>query len=128
MDTANSDWTTCSGGGLTVVANTSAVIARNEFIGNTACVKGLGYGGALRLGVSEGYTVTLEDNLIMGNSASPWSGELRWPKGGGVMQNDGVVIASRNVIVGNEATQGGGIYISGSERRFGSSTWTNTVV
>lgn len=98
-----------SGGGIYVSANAQATIYGNVIRNNTSSGPGGGGGITLwSLTIWYGKFSYLFDNLIINNRAI-YSGSA--PGGGGIFSNHDTSRIYNNTIVGNEASQGGGLYV-----------------
>ena len=95
-----------AGGGIYCYNKTTAWIIGNEIIGNvaeTAC------GGGIWVWESPGGII--EDNVIIGNVSIPTSPGGSDGRGGGIGMLKASTLIRNNLICGNKAAQGGGIWI-----------------
>ena len=94
------------GGGISVDGSGSAQIIGNRIVKNTWP----GSGGGISLDAAG--TPLIQNNVISSNSAE-WVPRSVLSQGGGIYSvNDSSVQIIQNLIIGNSATQGGGIYLS----------------
>jgi hypothetical protein len=94
-----------AGGGIYCYDKTTAWIIGNEIIGNIAETAN---GGGIWQWESPGL---IEDNIIVGNIATPtlpWGSEGR---GGGIGELVSTTLIRNNLVCGNRAKEGGGIWI-----------------
>jgi hypothetical protein len=97
-----------AGGGIYCYDKTTAWIIGNEIIGNIAETAN---GGGIWQWESLGGVI--EDNIIVGNIATPtlpWGSEGR---GGGIGELISATLIRNNLVCGNKAKEGGGIWIQG---------------
>ncbi|MCK4632235.1 MAG: DUF1565 domain-containing protein, partial [candidate division Zixibacteria bacterium] len=100
--------TTSHGGGIFLAG--SLVLIKGNIIENNHAAFG---GGISAWGQEQAYTIQIIDNTIRNNTTSS---TLYTPTGGGVLCMDAAnLIFENNVVVGNAAEQGGGLYISGTD-------------
>jgi hypothetical protein len=95
-----------AGGGIYCYDKTTAWIIGNEIIGNIAETAN---GGGIWQWESLGGVI--EDNIIVGNTATPtmpWGSEGR---GGGIGELISATLIRNNLVCGNKAKEGGGIWI-----------------
>lgn len=90
-----------AGGGIYCYNKTTAWIINNEIIGNTAETA---YGGGIW--VWESPEGIIEDNIIIGNASLGGDG-----RGGGIGMMRASMLIRNNLICGNRATKGGGVWI-----------------
>ena len=95
-----------AGGGIYAFSRTTAWIINNQIIGNRTIS---GNGGGIWLWDCPGGIV--EGNIIVGNSAEPFISQGGTGLGGGIGMLNAVTLVQNNVICGNNADQGGGIWI-----------------
>jgi len=99
------------GGGISIEYGASAQVLNNVISDNNA-----DFGGGISLFAAG--TPTIEGNLIEGNSGG-------YEGGGLVIYSDALIV--NNIIVGNSANEGGGIYWSVSNGDIGPSVLNNTI-
>lgn len=105
-----------AGGGIYCYDKTTAWIIGNEIIGNTA---ENAYGGGIWVWESPGGVI--EDNIIIGNTSIGDNDG----RGGGIGLLRASMLVRNNLICGNRATRGGGIWIQYESR---SKVVNNTIV
>jgi hypothetical protein len=89
-------------GGLRIINNANATITGNRIAGNVA----QNSGGGIDIDCCGGSTPYVARNLILDNQGGG--------RGGGVIVNATKGLLVNNVIAGNEATQGAGVWLDGS--------------
>ena len=90
-------------GGLRLINNTQATVRGNYISGNSANISV----GGIDIDCCGGSTVKVEENWITGNSANTY--------GGGVAVDYTNAVLFNNIIAGNTAGEGAGVYLEGSE-------------
>ena len=95
-----------AGGGIYCYDKTTAWIIGNEIIGNQALTAN---GGGIWLWESPGGII--EGNIIIGNISTPTRPGGSDSRGGGIGMLKASTLIRNNLICGNKATEGGGIWI-----------------
>ncbi len=94
------------GGGIYSYDKTTAWIIGNDIIGNVAQTAN---GGGIWQWESQGGVI--EDNIIVGNSATPTLPGGSEGRGGGISLLISATLIRNNLVCGNKAKEGGGIWI-----------------
>ena len=95
-----------AGGGIYCFSQTTAWITNNEIIGNQAL---MGNGGGIWLW--KNIDSVVEGNIVIGNIATETAVPVGVGRGGGIGLTQGTPVVRNNIVCGNIADEGGGIWV-----------------